>query len=86
MVHSLLLLAICVSAYVYFVCDVVVGFLLYFAIILLRQRALVVSFIENIENQASMIPKYHNHKLQTNPGHCKGELHDIYSTRHPKRQ
>ena len=32
----------------------------------------------------SMIRKYHNHKLQTNPQHREGDLQTLTVTRHPK--
>ena len=34
-----------------------------------------------VNKKMSMIRKYHNHKLQTNPWHREEELQDIYSNK-----
>ena len=36
--------------------------------------------------KVSMIRKYHNHKLQTNPRHCEEEPQNIYSNKTSERQ
>ena len=36
--------------------------------------------------EVSMVRKYHNHKLQTNPPHREEEPQDIHNNKTPKRQ
>ena len=51
-----------------------------------NQNSYCVLYIVFYSQEVSMIRKYHNHRLNTNPQHREEELQDSYSNKTSKRQ